>query len=92
VSGTTRAWATCFALSRITLPHRSQIGGSIRPTARRPMIPVYIAFAIFGMFHTNTPTDPPAATFTATASPTVATVSGTMSLSCSRRRALRRSP
>src|SRR5213592_1716343 len=40
---------------------------------------------MFGMFHTNTPTDPPAATFTATASPTAATVSGTTNLSCSRR-------
>src|SRR2546430_5059964 len=46
----------CLARSRITLPQRSQIGGSTRPTARRPTMPVYIHRAMRGMFHTNTPT------------------------------------
>src|SRR5437773_1916934 len=55
-------------------------------------MPRYIARATFGTFHTNTPTEPPAATFTATASPTAATVTGTTNFSCSRRRARSRSP
>src|SRR5256712_8984311 len=44
------------------------------------------------MFQTNTPNDPPAATFTATATPSAATVSGQTNSLCSRRLALRRSP
>src|SRR5438309_8327709 len=44
------------------------------------------------MFQTNTPNDPPAATLTATATPSAATVSGTTNFICSRRLALRRSP
>src|SRR5213596_1628801 len=51
-------------------------------------MPVYIIRAKLGMFHTNTPIEPPAATLTATARPTAATVTGTTNLSCSRRRAL----
>src|SRR5439155_1653782 len=89
---TTRAWATCLACRCSTLPQRSQIGGSTRLTRRRPMMPVYIIRATLGMFHTNTPSEPPAATLTATARPTAATVTGTTNLSCSRRRALSRSP
>src|SRR2546428_3024710 len=44
------------------------------------------------MFQTNTPNDPPAATLTATATPSAATVRGRTNFSCSRRLALRRSP
>src|SRR5437879_593113 len=44
------------------------------------------------MFQMNTPNDPPAATFTATATPSAATVSGRTNFICSRRLALRRSP
>src|SRR5438128_4178071 len=82
----------CRARSWSTVPQRSQIGGSTRPIRGRPTMPRYIARATFSTFHTNTPTEPPAATFTATASPTAATVTGTTNFSCSRRRARRRSP
>src|SRR5712692_2188056 len=44
------------------------------------------------MFQTNTPNEPPAATLTATATPSAATVRGKTNFICSRRRALRRSP
>src|SRR6058998_889164 len=44
------------------------------------------------MFQTNTPNDPPAATLTATATPSAATVRGRTNFICSRRLALRRSP
>src|SRR2546427_6895390 len=55
-------------------------------------MPRYIARATFGTFHTNTPTEPPAATSPPPASPPAATVTGTTNFSCSRRRARSRSP
>src|SRR5439155_12890147 len=39
-SGTRRACARWRALTRMTAPQRSQIGGSRRPRRRRPTIPV----------------------------------------------------